>query len=56
MRRRCAHSNSLRGLTVHAPEAAFDPSAFLAALAERGLTVSERELPAGGDRGSSAAP
>lgn len=39
---------------VHAPEAAFDPPAFLAALAERGLTVSERELPAGGDRGSSA--
>ena len=39
---------------VHAPEAAFDPPAFVAALAERGLTVSERELPAGGDRGSSA--
>jgi saccharopine dehydrogenase-like NADP-dependent oxidoreductase len=29
---------------VHPPEAAFDPRAFVAALAERGLTVSEREL------------
>jgi saccharopine dehydrogenase-like NADP-dependent oxidoreductase len=26
------------------PEAAFDPRAFVAALAERGLTISEREL------------
>ena len=29
---------------VHPPEGAFDPRAFLHALAERGLTVSEREL------------
>ncbi len=29
---------------VHPPEAAFDPGAFRAALAERGLLVSEREL------------
>jgi lysine 6-dehydrogenase len=29
---------------VHAPEAAFDPRAFVDALAERGLTVTEREI------------
>ena len=29
---------------VHAPEAAFDPRAFVDALAERGLTITEREL------------
>jgi len=29
---------------VHPPEAAFDPRRFLAALADRGLAVSEREL------------
>ena len=29
---------------VHPPEAAFDPGAFRAALAERDLLVSEREL------------
>ena len=29
---------------VHPPEGAFDPSTFLGALAERGFTVSEREL------------
>jgi saccharopine dehydrogenase-like NADP-dependent oxidoreductase len=31
-------------LGVHPPEGAFDPPAFLAALAERGLTVERREL------------
>ncbi len=30
---------------VHPPEGAFDPRAFIDALAERGLTVDERELP-----------
>ena len=29
---------------VHAPEAAFDPRAFVAALAERGLTIEAREI------------
>jgi saccharopine dehydrogenase-like NADP-dependent oxidoreductase len=29
---------------VHPPEAAFDPRAFVGALAERGLIVTEREL------------
>ena len=29
---------------VHPPEAAFDPAAFLASLAERGFSVAEREL------------
>ena len=29
---------------VHPPEGAFDPATFLSALAERGFTVSEREL------------
>ena len=29
---------------VHPPEGAFDPAAFVAALAERGMTVTEREI------------
>jgi saccharopine dehydrogenase-like NADP-dependent oxidoreductase len=32
------------GIGVHPPEGAFDPCAFIDALAQRGLTVNEREL------------
>jgi hypothetical protein len=31
---------------VNAPEAAFDPRAFVTALAERGLTITQQEIAA----------